>query len=330
MTPPTKCGNLARKTLDLVGLRHLEMVDVVFDLAQRAAVRHLRKDGASSTRRIAHEISLLACGVRHALLWDQWAVEADDDERDGFSAAKGALTAAQVGAFIDEVRCAAPEAATLALMWLGPTLFVVRRADLASRLEADAAARLGGLDLLACDETLTEPRPCEPAEREQVVSAMLPIGLELASQLRGAAASDGGAGACCAARHAACGALLVPMHGWLLEYPTLYCHVGGGGAQGGSCLGGTPLSVLRLSARPVGAAVRAAWDRQARLTLDASYQPHLVCSFSLPACDSPLEVPAVARWWAAVGARFEAEGTTQFWCAAKLTAAVVELESVVL
>ena len=93
---------------------------------------------------------------------------------------------------------------------------------------------------------------------------------------------------------------MVAVHGWLLEYPVIYCYAGGASAAdaaaGGplSCLGGVALAILRVSAR-------CASDVQ------SSGREHLVVSFSLPACDEPAQRPSVARWASTMRARFEAQ-----------------------
>ena len=287
--------------------------------AVRAAVsQHLRKSGGSSAAcQLADDLSILMCGIRSALLWDYWAVE--DDSGD-FS---GGLSEAQLCGFLDGVRRAVPAAAGLGLVRIGPSVFVVRSSEIADRLEAEAAELLGGVELVACDAELPRPRPCDADERARVAGALAPIGLALAEQLRSRSATAGWE-----ARHPPCGPLLVPLHGWLLGYPTLYCFVhdrADDDARGGSCLGGAPLCVVQLSARPARAAAEGAPA--------ADRAPHAVCSFSMPSCDGPtldLERPALRRWWTAARARFETEAAARCWAAPELSAATVVQEGVVL
>ena len=98
---------------------------------------------------------------------------------------------------------------------------------------------------------------------------------------------------------------MVAVHGWLLEYPVVYCYVGGAiaGVAQSSCLGGQALSVLCLCARPQIS------------SLQHTPRVHQVMSFSLPACELPAQRPSVARWFGEMQGRFASQ---IYWLALEL------------
>ncbi len=344
----------------------------VVEAVRSAAARHLGKGSSSRLRLLEDDLSFLASGVRQCVLWDYWPVTADEDsDEGGFVSGRGSLTGPQVRSFLDELRRSLPSMRSLGLLSVGPSLFVARTAELACRLEEDCAGLLGKVMLVACDASLRAPHLCaSAAEREPLVYQLVAIGEQLAAQLRrhGAGCSGGGAGgsgdggepAAWAAQLACDGPNLVAMHGWLLHYPSIYCFVGSGAREGGSCLGGQPLCVWRLTARPAGGA------RAGVGALSEAESERLVCSFSMPAWGgpppsqqeieeanacagaraggrgAPAEQPAEARaeqawqrecvrqWWSAVAPRFEAAEARRHWISPRLAASVTVEDAVVL
>uniref|UniRef100_A0A7S4J494 Uncharacterized protein n=1 Tax=Prymnesium polylepis TaxID=72548 RepID=A0A7S4J494_9EUKA len=91
--------------------------------------------------------------------------------------------------------------------------------------------------------------------------------------------------------------MMVAAHGWLLEYPVIYCYVCDAAASIGrsSCLGGEVLHVIRVTAR------RATGVQQEPRDTEA----HVVISFSVPALTHASAQPAsVTRWMSAMRGRF--------------------------
>ena len=290
--------------------------DALSELASAAARAHrAHLPRALPSAPLARDLLLLASGVRSAVLWDHWAL-ADGDGDDGFVGVGAPLTAERVRRFVSALRESAAAARPLALVAVGPSLFLAHSELLARRLRAeeaagDAAAALS--DLVAADEALPAPRACTAVERARVCAAVGDCRRRLLAALA-AAASERGGEAPLIRLAAPPGGLLVAIHGWLLEYPVVYC-LGlerAAAAAAANCLGGQPLALLRLTARH-----------------PPEPEPQLVCAFSLPVCvvdAPPLERPSVDRWWRALQARLAASS----WRGAALDVEAVTLPVVAL
>lgn len=284
-----------------------------------AAKRRLGKSGAR-VRALAADLLLLACGVRVAVLWDFWPLDAGQD---GFEAKAGVSVAALL-AFLEELRGASAAAAPLCLVQLGPSHFLAHRSALAAKLERDLEADLG--ELVAVDAALRAPRPCEACERAAVVGRLGALAAPLARSLRSPSPRAP------LVRHDCAGALLVSAHGWLLDFPVVYAYVGGdepGGQEPArapsastSCLGGAPLSLCKLTALMVTAS--------AAPPPHGAAEPHVVCSFSLPAAGDPLARPGIASWWATMRSRLAGDAARPCWRDARLETSVAVQDSVVL
>ena len=135
------------------------------------------------------------------------------------------------------------------------------------------------------DDSASVPRVLTPSERAVVIGRLRALGAEIVRQCHQhhiaealgeqCDAGDGGK----TQQHRlltltddCAGPLLVAVHGWLLEYPVVYCFVNASAETEAcgrpSCLSGEPLRVHRLMAR------------------DAAQKDapsHLVCSFTVPA-----------------------------------------------
>jgi len=292
--------------------------DALSELASAAARAHrAHLPRALPSAPLARDLLLLASGVRSAVLWDHWALADGDGDDGGFVGVGAPLTAEHVCRFVSALRESAAAARPLALVAVGPSLFLAHSELLARRLRAeeaagDAAAALS--DLVAADEALPAPRACTAVERARVCAAVGDCRRRLLEALA-AAASERGGEAPLIRLAAPPGGLLVAIHGWLLEYPVVYClglERAAAAAAAANCLGGQPLALLRLTARH-----------------PPEPEPQLVCAFSLPVCvvdAPPLERPSVDRWWRALQARLAASS----WRGAALDVEAVTLPVVAL
>ena len=128
---------------------------------------------------------------------------------------------------------------------------------------------------------------------------------------------------------------MVAVHGWLLGYPSVYCHAAasprGEGQESGeplteaaavsdglsdgpaagnaTCLSGHTLSVCVVTVQR-----RLSGLRLPETAPAAPQAAHRVCSFSLPAASgAPLERPSVHAWWAGMQARFASAECAALW-----------------
>ena len=289
--------------------------------AAAACERHLGKLGSSTSLRIAlsNDLLLLVCAVRVAVLWDYWALDGVVEDDGGWSTNGSAIQLSQLLAFLDDLKAASPEAAVLEALCIGASVFVVNVGALRNKLERGVSAELANAELVAIDAHLPAPRFCSLDEWQGVCAGMS----ELAATLLHACSRrpSGGPGEPAdllvrlpCPRPAP---LMVAVHGWLLGYPSVYCHAPARGegeeaalaepdtatdepaAGNATCLGVHTLSVCVVTARR-----RAAREPGA----------HRVCSFSLPAASgAPLERPSVRGWWEGMQARFASAQCAALW-----------------
>lgn len=218
----------------------------------------------STVRRLANDVLLLLHGIRDAFLWDHTIVDEDD------------CTAAE--AFMSALREHLPAVESLLLVRIGPSLFVAAADALLSRLSQPLPGSDGGAELVAVDAWLPAPRNCDKSESSAVQAALGAVASELCCRLetRGAlhVPGEGAPRTLSPMLELAAPeptALMTAVHGWLLGYPLIYCYATELAAgSSATCLSGRSLIVVRVTALPVA-------------TERAPPQPHLVCSFSMPA-----------------------------------------------
>lgn len=266
---------------------------------------HLRR---STARRAADDVLLLLAGIRTAVLWDYTGWDVDDDDR--ASCPSGLLAG---------LHAACPTAAhSLALLSVGPSLFMVHTDALANSCLRPLPGSDEGPRLVAVDQSLPEPRPCDETERLQI-SSMLGA---LAATIRDSLVSLVSAKPSAMRSDIRClpgpdpEAGLVAVHGWLLEYPIVYCYLQADAAA--CCLAGRPLSVVQL------------WAARATRSMAASPAggPSLVCSFSMPAEEDVFRAHAsVGQWREQTEARFRKQTC---WTLERIAVEVRVQESVAL
>ena len=257
------------------GLLKADAADDFLRTASAVAAQHLRKGQRSSrVAALAHDLLLLVCRVRVALLWDYTDVE--QERTDGFAPAArgGGLRVSQVQELLDQLSTAAPGARALGLILAGPSLFIVHRTALEEKLRTESAnggAPLEQAIVVAVDASLGEPRACTASERSALTRSLRPLGDAILAAM--APCDDQSSHSSPVALECA-GPLLVCVHGWLLEYPVVYCFAAAlaSGPHANdeavtSCLGGETLRVHRLSAR---------------VRMPGEVTPHQICSFSVP------------------------------------------------
>ena len=221
-------------------------------LVSALARTHLGQVSGRRREAFVTDILFLGCGVRSAVLLDHFAVEAGGsggEDGDGFVPASGVLTIAVLRRFLDSLRSEMTWADSLALLRLGPSLFVIDAAELSRRIGADLENRLDGIGLVAADEELPMPRACTQSERDRLRASLTHTGRLILRALtaaaadrrtmasavadrpglrrirggpRGGAAGGDDGGVPLVALDGSFESLLVPLHGWLLEYPSLY------------------------------------------------------------------------------------------------------------
>lgn len=276
---------------------------------------HMRNLGSTVRRSLVEDILFLVCGVRVALLWDYWHVDGVDYSGDGdgwSSAGSSTLELTQVLSFLNELNQSQPDATPLFALCVGPSLFIVCADTLSRKLQQEAQSESLDVELVAVDACLPAPRMCS-ADEKRAVSTRL---RELSSVVLEAMSSRPHAySEASLLMRLPCpqpSTLMVAVHGWLLEYPTIYCHCAQinalsadsaaacepqeEGAGAATCLAGQTLTVCVVTA------ARAAAE-------------HRVCSFSLPAdgATDPLLRPSVAAWWEMMRARFAADRCAAVW-----------------
>ena len=258
------------------------------------ARRHLRRLSTSGTARLAADVSLLLCGIRAAVLWDYTAFKPPPGA--------GSIPSQCFLRALMEVHARARE---LGLVLVGETLFLVSVPVIVAKISADAAAWESddpeelGPEFVAVDGHLKAPEFVAArsvrSSLAQLAHALLP---QLAAHSKERLEGTGASIARCACPEPA--TTMVAVHGWLLEYPVIYCYAGGALAQEvapcgpSSCLGGVALTIVRVLAR-------CATDPQ------PDGREHLVVSFSLPASDDSTQRLGVARWVSTMQARFDAQ-----------------------
>jgi hypothetical protein len=248
-----------------------------------------RRTGRASRYRLANDILLLLHGIRLAVLWDHspWDSELMD------------IHGVPPHVFLTSLQDRCPCSHSLKLVCIGPSLFLVHAEALTLALSTDPLpGEEHGAELVAVDRSLEAPRPCTDVElhvvREQLgrTKQALEGVLSAAKTLLVVPPPQPSTS-------------MVAIHGWLLEYPIVYCYAGQvAGEQahtpGSSCLSGCTLAVFHAHA--------------SRATLP---KPHLVCSFSTPADEGVdghgLELrPTFRRWRQKMQARFERQSCWNF------------------
>ena len=309
--------------------------------AAGACERHLGKLGRHASLRTAlsNDLLLLVCAVRAAVLWDYWSLDGVAEDDGQWSTNGSAIQLSQLLSFLDDLKASSPEAAVLEALCIGASVFVVNAVALRGMLECGPGADLGELgDLVAVDAHLPAPRLCSAEERQGICAGLS----ELSATLLDACARRplGGPGRqpsellvrlpC--PRPAP---LMVAVHGWLLGYPSVYCHAAasprGEGQESGeplteaaavsdglsdgpaagnaTCLSGHTLSVCVVTVQR-----RLSGLRLPETAPAAPQAAHRVCSFSLPAASgAPLERPSVHAWWAGMQARFASAECAALW-----------------
>jgi hypothetical protein len=280
------------------------------DVIRKCARRRLHRLSGAGSSRLANDVSLVLCGIRTAVLWDftNWEPPLE-----------GGLPSPPEG-FLHALVEAAPCARALALLSVGESLFLIHAATLTRKLQRsiDALEVHGDeheFELIAVDGVLCEPRACNAIERCGVLASFKQICHIALPQLQ--ALDEAGGTTARPLVRCACPSpaqAMVAVHGWLLEFPVIYCYVSEADMPAGnaSCLGGQSLSVLRVEAR------RAAGEPP---------HEHSSWSFSMPACAQPLQRASVVRWHREIEARFAAQTG---WCLCDVHVEVRTEENVVL
>lgn len=289
------------------------MLATAINAATRA---HLPKLGSTARRALVEDLILLVCGVRVALLWDYWHVDGVDDsgDSDGWSSTgSSTLQLVQVLSFLAELRQSLPDAEPLVVLCIGPSLFIACAHALSRKLQQDVQSEsLAHVELVAVDACLPAPRMCSADERGAVCTRLRQLGSDLLEAMSSRLAADR-TGPMVRLPCPEPATLMVAVHGWLLEYPTIYCHCAHidsphadsagtcetqqEGAGAATCLAGQTLTVCVVTA------TRAAAE-------------HRVCSFSLPAHGDtmdPLLRPSVSAWWEMMRARFAVAQCAAVW-----------------
>lgn len=254
----------------------------------QCAKRTLPNVSRPSVRRLADDLELVSCSVRAAVLWDHTAWD------DGVVAMYPASSGPH--ALVDALKACCSTASELKLLSIGPSLFVVHAQALTNLISQPLPGASSGAELIAIDAHLLAPRPCDDEERLQVCAALHVVANGIAHGLdqrcRAPALMEESIMRVPAPEPAA---TMVAVHGWLLGYPVIYCYADAQRAQASTaacCLGGHPLSVIRLTASREG---------------QHPPKPCLVCSFSMPAhhAGPALDRPALQQWCAEVRQRID-------------------------
>ena len=310
--------------------------NAAFQSAQRLL---LPRRSARVAGRLASDLLLLVCGVRDAVLWDYWclAEEAQGAEHSaGFGfASRDEVPVSRVALYLGALSSMAPAAAALCLLHIGSSLFLVHRTALWHKIVRDEAPSDGPLRrerLVAVDAHLGSPRVCSPEERAEVVRQVHTVAVQIGCCLRAAPPEMGTSPtdtptSAHVMRLGSVGSLLVTVHGWLLDYPVVYCYVNRSAtpesastSATASCLCSQPLVVVQLWARRKHAATStprpvASCPTQPRGGDDRA-AAHLVCSFSTPAENVPPALvsggyteldalPCCRHWCSEVHQRFD-------------------------
>ena len=319
-SPRHPVGKASRRMVDSVGGPFLRA-------ATAAASRHLSLRSRARCVAIAHDLLLVLSRARTTFLWDHTdIILADSKDDDGFVRAASSVHASQIQAVLEELSTEHPDVRPIGLVLVGPSLFVVHREMLHSKLSEPL---LEGSLLVAVDRALGTPRFCTASELalfiEQLQLTASALERWLAPDTLPASTLLEIDSTCCAGR------LMVCIHGWLLEYPLVYCFLdasvdeGTAGSNTSSCLAGELLRVHRLTARmrtaPNGPRLEAA-------------PPHLVCSFTWPARlaeevgGDGAALAALARWESCMQQRLAC--AADVWHDVQLEVRDVAFDSIVL
>ena len=307
--------------------------------AAAACERHLGKLGCNADLRTAlsNDLLLLVCAVRVAVLWDYWTLDGVVEDDGGWSTKGSAIQLSQLLSFLDDLKASAPEAAVLEALCIGASVFVVNAAALRSRLERGPGAELGDAELVAVDAHLPAPRLCSAEERHGICAGLSELSATLLDAWMIADARPDRTGRqpskllvrLPSPRPAL---LMVAVHGWLLGYPSVYCHAEATAVSGGLSDGPSAGNATCLSGNTLSVCVVTAQRRAVPETAPAAHPAaHRVCSFSLPAASgAPLERPSVHAWWAGMQARFARVECAELWEEPRLEVQVREGIGVVL
>lgn len=235
----------------------------------RAVRQHLGLRSRSRIAALVHDLLLLTSHIRVAFLWDYSEVRTASKDDDFVTVAGGSVDVSQVEALLSALGAAHANVRALGVVMVGPSLFVVHREMLLRKLQIPV---LEDTQLVGVDRNLGIPRFCTSSECSTILDA-----LEGASEIlrQWLAPVTHSASVMLELKD---DAFLVCMHGWLLEYPIIYCFleavcVADATAVSGSssCLAGEPLRMFRLTARP---------HNESKQQRDGA--PHMICSFTLP------------------------------------------------
>ena len=277
---------------------HSGSKDDIVTTAQRVVSRHLGSSvRAPRIAALAHDLSLVATGCRVGVLWDYSEVLLGSSTPDsGFTTAGTATRLEDIRGALDELGLE-----NVGLLSIGPSLFVINVHMLTHRLqEQEAGGPLSSSTaLVAVDASLGTPRSCTDAERAAISERLRVLAAPLHAALKACSVvgeSDGRYRQRFVLELTCADALLVAVHGWLLEYPVIYCFVTAPPARASgeaepvahssaqaSCLTGQPLRVCRLTALPPPPPAKAtAAKLQQPSPRRAAEMPHLISSFSWP------------------------------------------------
>lgn len=250
------------------------------------------------------DLLLLTSHVRPALLWDYCDVCMAEDNALGGAT----VTVEQVRILTAALRRDIQGTATLRLLCVGPSLFIVNHPTLHSKLTGELQEpNLDSLVLIAADGALASARFPSLAERESLIAPLQLLGRRLVDALacdepaeviqldgirEAVPRETEGAIRGSAIREVvlAEASIMVALHGWLLDYPIAYCFLQPSEALGlSTCLSRQSLCVFNVS---IDDAAEQAGEKE----------QHGVCSFSCP--EELLDEELIRTWWHRLIERF--------------------------